>query len=66
MHNVPVKCSAQELVSFIPPNGETCAQYAGDWLKTASGYLVDENATGSCEYCAFKSGDDYLNTINSR
>ena len=66
MHDLPVRCSPQELVKFTPPLGETCAQYAGDWLRTASGYIVDENATGTCEYCVFKSGDEYLATINAR
>jgi len=64
IHGIEVVCAPQELVSFHPPSGQTCAQYAGDWLATTSGYFVDDNATFNCQYCQFKNGDEYLATIN--
>ncbi|KAF8247515.1 hypothetical protein K440DRAFT_550851 [Wilcoxina mikolae CBS 423.85] len=64
MHDVTVRCSPSELVSFQPPSGQTCRQYAGAWLSRASGYIVNLDATDSCQYCIFKSGDEYLKTIN--
>lgn len=66
MHDLPVRCSPNELFSFTPPSGETCGQYAGDWLRTASGYIVDEKANDNCEYCVYKTGDEYLKTVNAR
>ncbi|KAK6519369.1 hypothetical protein TWF281_003203 [Arthrobotrys megalospora] len=64
VHGVNVKCSPQELVTFQPPSGQTCAQYAGDWLASTVGYFVDNNATSDCQYCQFKTGDEYLTTVN--
>jgi ATP-binding cassette subfamily G (WHITE) protein 2 (SNQ2) len=64
MHDLKVECRPNELHTFRPPSGQTCGQYAGDWLAKASGYIVDLNATDQCQYCVFKSGDEYLETIN--
>ncbi|GAA5891653.1 hypothetical protein JCM6882_006157 [Rhodosporidiobolus microsporus] len=55
-----VTCKANELTTFNIPDGTTCASYAASFLETASGYLVDGNATGSCQYCLMSSGKDYL------
>ncbi|KAF3941557.1 hypothetical protein ABW19_dt0205188 [Dactylella cylindrospora] len=64
IHGVDVVCSPQELVTFVPPSGETCLQYAGEWLNSSFGYLVDPNAIGNCQYCAYKTGDEYLTGVN--
>ncbi|KAF3911675.1 hypothetical protein AA313_de0202906 [Arthrobotrys entomopaga] len=66
IHGVQVVCAPQELVTFRPPSGQTCAQYAGDWLASTTGYFVNPNSTSSCEYCQFNSGDEYLTTVNIR
>ncbi|KAF8424902.1 ABC-2 type transporter-domain-containing protein [Tirmania nivea] len=63
LHGVEVTCSSQELVRFTPPSGQTCMEYAGDWLKNASGYM-NQAANGACEYCVYKNGDEYMKTIN--
>jgi ATP-binding cassette subfamily G (WHITE) protein 2 (SNQ2) len=64
LHSVRVKCAEAELVSFEPPAGSSCNEYAGEWLATARGYIVDGNATDTCQYCPFKSGDEYLDSLN--
>jgi len=63
LHGVEVTCSSQELVRFTPPSGQTCMEYAGDWLKNASGYM-NQAANGACEYCVYKTGDEYMASIN--
>lgn len=63
LHGVQVQCSAQELVRFTPPSGQTCIDYAGDWIKNASGYM-NQGANGMCEYCVYKTGDEYMKTVN--
>jgi len=63
LHNVEVTCSSKELVRFTPPPGQTCAQYAGDWVKNTSGYMM-QAANETCEYCIYKTGDEYLKTLN--
>lgn len=64
LHDIPVTCNSRELVTFQPPDSQTCGQYAGEWAKSAFGYMVDANATADCQYCQFKSGDEYLTTVN--
>ncbi|GAA5878533.1 hypothetical protein JCM8547_008786, partial [Rhodosporidiobolus lusitaniae] len=58
-----VTCLPAELTTFNIPDGTTCASYAASFLETATGYLVDGNATGSCQYCLMSSGKDYLAQI---
>ncbi|KAJ6262582.1 ABC multidrug transporter atrF [Drechslerella dactyloides] len=64
VHGIQVACSAEELVTFHPPSGQTCAQFAGEWLAGATGYFVDANARENCQYCTYKTGDEYLSFLN--
>ncbi|ORY86958.1 ABC drug exporter AtrF [Protomyces lactucae-debilis] len=64
LHNVPVSCSQTELAFFSPPPGQTCSEYASEYLTTAIGYLDNPDATSQCGYCQFSSGDDYLRSLN--
>ena len=54
----PVVCSSADLTYFEAPPGQSCAQYAGEWLMVATGYLVDENASGKCGYCRYSVADE--------
>jgi ATP-binding cassette, subfamily G (WHITE), member 2, SNQ2 len=60
LHDLPVQCAQHELAIFEPPAGETCFQYAATFLKTATGYVANPNATSACGYCTYKVGDGYL------
>ncbi|KAH3681670.1 hypothetical protein WICPIJ_007358, partial [Wickerhamomyces pijperi] len=64
IHGKPVKCAADELAYFNPPSGQTCAEFAGTYLREVSGYLSDPNATEACGYCRYTVGDQYLATVN--
>lgn len=61
-----VQCKPEEFASFSPPNGTTCGQYLGQFMQTmGSGmHLVDWDATDKCEVCEYRTGSDYLKTIN--
>lgn len=59
-----VVCSAEEYVTFPPPDGMTCGQYMDPYIKVASGYVLDPNATKECAFCVMKHTDAYLQTIN--
>lgn len=66
---VSVVCAAGEAAVLVPPPGESCLQYAGAWLESmnggmGSGYLINPNAMTACEYCPYKSGAEYLATVN--
>ncbi|KIR32169.1 ABC transporter PMR5 [Cryptococcus deuterogattii MMRL2647] len=58
--NLKLECIEEDLVTFYPPSGQTCYEYAANYLATTSGYLVDGNSTTSCQYCASSTGYDYV------
>ncbi|KDE85132.1 pleiotropic drug resistance protein [Aspergillus oryzae 100-8] len=62
MHALQITCRDSELTTFQAPVGGTCASYTAEFfsLANSTGYLVDPNATGLCEYCAYADGDEYV------
>lgn len=63
----PVECApGTETARFHAPPGQTCAEYAGAFADAAGGYLLDTGAGDACEYCPYRSGDQYLQTLNIR
>lgn len=63
-HNV-VRCSQIELLSFTPPQGETCGAFMAPYIETAGGYLVDSANTTTCEFCPMASTDVFLASVNA-
>ncbi|KAH9469685.1 hypothetical protein Pst134EA_006966 [Puccinia striiformis f. sp. tritici] len=63
MHGLLVTCSPEEYAVFQPPSGQTCLQWAGTFVQRSGGYLLDPNATSGCQYCQYRSGDDYLSLL---
>ncbi|KAK4183343.1 ABC-2 type transporter-domain-containing protein [Podospora australis] len=61
-----INCTPHELAYFDPPNGSTCGFYLSSYLEgTGSGArLLNPEALASCQVCQFKSGSDYLRTLN--
>jgi ATP-binding cassette, subfamily G (WHITE), member 2, SNQ2 len=60
-----VQCAEGETTIFNAPDGQTCAQYAADWVRSAGpGYLTNPEATSDCGYCQYANGEEYLATIN--
>lgn len=60
-----VSCTPSETGRFDAPPGQTCGDYAGAFVRDAGrGYLVETGATAGCEYCPYRSGDEYLATLN--
>lgn len=63
LHGLAVECSTAELTSFPPPNGTTCAQWAGPFAKALGGYLTNPSATDLCHYCPISTGDQFLEPL---
>ncbi|KAL8894542.1 MAG: hypothetical protein Q9192_004232 [Flavoplaca navasiana] len=62
---VQVQCAPQEAAYFDPPPGQTCVQYAGDFVaQAARGYLLNPDATAECGYCPYRTGEEYMATLN--
>ncbi|KAI1383447.1 ABC-2 type transporter-domain-containing protein [Hypoxylon trugodes] len=60
LHDRAVDCSATETAVFNPPANETCGEYMYGFLKTAPGYLLNQDDTTQCRYCSYKNADQYL------
>jgi ABC-type multidrug transport system ATPase subunit/ABC-type multidrug transport system permease subunit len=60
LEGLEIECSPSETYSFTPPLGSSCVEYAGEWLRTASGYLLDPNSATECQYCRYKDGQSYV------
>lgn len=60
LHGLPVDCKPVELNSFPPPSGQDCGEYMSDFFQRGgSGYLVSNVTDGLCQYCAYKTGDQF-------
>ncbi|KAG1782156.1 P-loop containing nucleoside triphosphate hydrolase protein [Suillus placidus] len=53
-------CSSTELVSVNPPNGLTCGMYMDPFIEFAGGYLTNPGAAEGCQYCPYKTTDQYM------
>ncbi|KAF9817918.1 hypothetical protein IEO21_03112 [Rhodonia placenta] len=59
-----IKCSSVEFVKINPPSGETCMQYLSQYITLNGGYLSNPNATNMCEYCQYRTTDEFLKGRN--
>jgi ATP-binding cassette subfamily G (WHITE) protein 2 (SNQ2) len=67
LNNTPGYCSSSELAIFNPPPGMDCGTYAANFLNSAPGNvgnLTNPLATSNCGYCQYRSGVDYIATLN--
>lgn len=63
LHDIPVKCTTDELATFAAPSGQTCASYVDPYIAQAGGYVVTQ-ANGLCGFCQYASGDQYAASFN--
>lgn len=66
LRDTTVVCAPGEATIFDAPPGQTCGEYAGAWVRDVAGqgYITDPSATGQCGYCQYRSGQQYLATLN--
>ncbi|ORX47212.1 hypothetical protein DM01DRAFT_1410327 [Hesseltinella vesiculosa] len=63
MSGVPVICGDGDWIPINAPPGQTCGAYFKDFFAAGNlGYIQDDNATGSCNYCQYTVGDDFFET----
>ncbi|KAL2845483.1 ABC-2 type transporter-domain-containing protein [Aspergillus pseudoustus] len=66
LFDTTVTCSDGEFAKFDPPTGQTCAEYLTSYLEGmgSRSNLVNPDATSECRVCQYRTGADYLYTIN--
>ncbi|EEY23503.1 ABC transporter [Verticillium alfalfae VaMs.102] len=64
--NTNVICADNELLSIVPPSGESCSEYLGPWMEQFGGYLTDAtiNSTSECQMCTMDKTNTFLNSLN--
>ena len=63
LHGRVVDCSPTELQDFAAPSNETCGTYMESFFASGGpGYILN-NATENCQYCAYKSGDQFYEPL---
>ena len=67
--NTKVHCADNELVTFEPTGGATCAQYMDPYINGANGhpgaggYLANPSATENCQFCTFNDSNVFLQGV---
>lgn len=66
VYDVPVVCAPTELAIFDTPSGQSCASYLAAYMQGAGARtnLLNPTATSGCEVCVYRTGTDYLATLN--
>ncbi|OJD38105.1 abc transporter-like protein [Diplodia corticola] len=61
-----VQCAAHEFAVFDPPANQTCGEYLADYQQGMGmlSNLVNPAADSGCKVCQYRTGADYLYTIN--
>lgn len=60
LYGLDISCDVSETSTFRLPAGTTCHDYAAEFLGSATGYLLNPNATSDCQYCRYESGQSYV------
>lgn len=58
--NADIRCAANELLLFQPPDGQTCIEYMKPYITALGGYLTNEDATSDCSYCTVDKTNTFL------
>jgi len=64
LHDEIVNCTQAELSVFQPPQGQTCQQWAGEFVQAVgAGYLANPNDMSNCGYCPVRVGDEFTTPL---
>jgi ABC-type multidrug transport system permease subunit len=61
-----VQCASNEILTFYPPNGSTCAGYMADFISASGGYLAgsSDESSDECRFCTMGDTNAFLESIN--
>ncbi|KAJ5985103.1 CDR ABC transporter [Penicillium canescens] len=59
LQDLPIRCEESEILTFYTVNGTSCGQCAQDFLKSATGYLLNPTSMTECHYCRYSDGQSY-------
>ena len=64
--NAPMRCSAEEIINFIPPSGSTCGEYLSQYIARVGGFLLNSGAEAgdACRYCPVTDTNSFLGYLH--
>lgn len=63
LQDLPVVCTTQELNKFTAPAGQSCGEYMSAFFTAGGAGYLTNNATSSCDYCAYTSGQQFFEPL---
>ncbi|KAM0791176.1 hypothetical protein ACM66B_005660 [Microbotryomycetes sp. NB124-2] len=63
MGGLVIRCSQEEFLRIEPPAGQECVAFLEPFTSAAPGY-AEVLPDGSCGYCQYANGDQFLQTVN--
>lgn len=63
--NAEVTCADNELVTVVPPGGQTCGEYLTAYATANDGQIMNPNATSDCSFCPLSSTNTFLTGISA-
>ncbi|OCH88753.1 hypothetical protein OBBRIDRAFT_820018 [Obba rivulosa] len=64
LHGLVITCRSSEFTIFDPPSGQTCQEWAGDFVTAFGGYLDNAGDSSACRYCQYSVGDQFFEPLN--
>lgn len=59
---VAIRCKQSQFQTVNPPAGQQCVEWMQPYTSTSGGY-AEVLANGSCGYCTYAVGDEFLTTV---
>ena len=63
--NAEVTCADNEVVTVVPPGGQTCGEYLTAYATANDGQVLNPNATSDCSFCPLSSTNTFLDGISA-
>ncbi|KAI5464892.1 ABC-2 type transporter-domain-containing protein [Mariannaea sp. PMI_226] len=63
--NVKVTCASNEFLSFNPMANQTCGEFMDSYIKQVGGYVLNPDATDTCQFCAISDTNTYLAAVGA-
>lgn len=63
--NAAARCSFIEYLRFSPPSNTSCGSYLQSYIQTAGGYVLNNSALDTCEYCPISDTNEFLKLLHS-
>ncbi|KIW94024.1 uncharacterized protein Z519_05340 [Cladophialophora bantiana CBS 173.52] len=66
LKDLTVRCAQGESTLYNAPPGQSCQSYTQPFINSSGMGYVSTLANGTCAYCPYASGREYLSTLNTR